>query len=316
METSYSDIRENIHIKYDEGYLKKILLNFYNQSLDSSNFNIENRNVSKILDYFFQDLIYRAKSKNGKYSPSEVLNNDQLLDSALKYIEEHRNFYHNKSDITNLKDFFFSSSMVGKITNFNPVIARKILEYYMPIKGATIFDYSCGFGSRMLGALCSQNNYQYIGIDPYTELYERLLLFSDWIRDTLKSNNKPILLNKKSEEFIPSLCEKIDLSFSSPPYFNYEIYTDSITQSYIKYPTYEEWKNYYMKNTILNIYRYTKENGIHAVNLQDTKRISIIEDWIKIATEIGFNLEEIRTIETAKRKTTKNENKLLIMKKK
>lgn len=315
MKTSYRDIRENIHIKYDEEHLKKILLNFYNQSLDSSNFNIENRNVSKILDYFFQDLIYRAKSKNGKYSPNEVLNNDQLLESALKYIEEHRNFYHNKSDITNLKDFFFSSSMVGKITNFNPVIARKILECYIPIKGATIFDYSCGFGSRMLGTLASPNHYQYIGVDPYTELCERLLLFSDWIQDTLKNNNKPIILNKESEEFVPFLYEQIDFSFSSPPYFN-EIYTDSTTQSYIKYPTYEEWKNNYMKNTILNIYRYTKANGIHAVNLQDTKRISIIEDWIKIATKIGFILEESRTISTVKRKTTKNENKLLIMRKK
>lgn len=315
MKTNYSDIRKNLHVEYNEEYLKNILLNFYNQILDNTNFRIENRNINKILDFFFQDLIYIAKSKNGKYSPNEIVNNDQLLELALNYIDNHRDFYHNKSDITNLKDFFFNSSMVGKVTNFNPVIARKIFEYYAP-ENATIFDYSCGFGSRLLGALSSKKHYQYIGVDPYTELIERLLIFADWIQDIIKDSNKPIIINQGSEEFIPSLCNKVDLSFSSPPYFNYEIYTDCNTQSYIKYPIYEEWKNNYITKTIFNIYRYTKSNGIHAVNLQDTKRISIIDDWIEISSEIGFKLEEIRTIETVKRKTTKNENKLLVMRKK
>ncbi len=315
MSIDYEYIRENIHVKYDELYLKKILLSFYNQSLDISTFSIENRNINKVLNYFFEDLLYNAKSKNGKYSPSQIINNDILLDIALKYINEHRNFYHNKSDITNLKDFFFSSSMVGKVTNFNPVIARKIFEYYMPFQNSTIFDYSCGYGSRMLGALSSKYDYNYIGIDPYTHLYKRLLLFSDWIKNTIHNNGDTILFNTGSETPIPSLFNKIDLSFSSPPYFNYEIYTEEYSQSYIKYPTYNEWKNNYILPTIINIYNYTKPNGLHIVNLQDTKRIKIIKDWLDIALATGFKLEEIRNIETLKRKSTKTENKLLVMRK-
>ena len=308
-------IREHIYHRYDEKYLKEILVAFSNQKLDCSNFDIENRNINKILNYFFEELIYKAKSKNGKYSPQEILESDELLKMALNYIDNHQSFYHKKSDEANIRDFFFSSSLVGKVTNFNPVIARKIYERYAPFKGATIFDYSCGFGSRMLGALSSEYEYYYIGVDPYKELYCRLLTFSNLILTTLKTNAKSQIFNVGSEHFIPELIGKIDLSFSSPPYFNYEKYTESESQSYIKFPTYEEWLQNYVTVTIKNIYQYTKEGGLHLVNLEDTKRIKIIENWLDIALEEGFILDSIDVIPTLKRNTSKNESKLLVLKK-
>lgn len=308
-------VREHIYHKYDEEYLKRILLAFSNQKIDCSNFDIENRNINKILNHFFEDLIYGAKSKNGKYSPKEVLDSDELLTIALNYIDSHQSFYHNKSDEANIRDFFFSSSTVGKVTNFNPVVARKIYERYVPFQEATIFDFSCGFGSRMLGALSSKYNYQYIGVDPYEELYLRLLTFSNWILTTLKNNATSQIFNVGSEHFIPKLVGKVDVSFSSPPYFNYEKYTESDSQSYIKYPTYEEWLQNYVVATIKNIYQYTKVGGLHLVNLEDTRRIKIVEDWIDIASSEGFELESIELVPTLKRNSSKNENKLLVMKK-
>lgn len=316
MESRLEDIRKSIYRKYDEDYLKRILIGFYKKQLDVTNFSIENRNISKILNHFFEDLIYRAKSKNGKYSPQDVISSDELLSSALSYIDQHRDFYQQKSDVANLRDFFFSSSMVGKVTNFNPVIARKIFERYVPFHGATIFDYSCGFGSRMLGALSSKFNYNYIGVEPYDELYQRLLIFLSWITRTLSIQSESCLYNLGSEIFIPDLVGKIDLSFSSPPYFNYETYTNSSTQSYIRYPKYYEWLENFVVETVKNIYVYTKKGGLHLVNLEDTKKIRLIDDWIKIALAIGFSLEQVEEIGTRRRTTNKNCNKLLVFKKK
>ena len=51
------NIRKNIYHNYNEEYLKKILVEFYNQTLDINNFNIENRNINKVLNNFFEDLI-------------------------------------------------------------------------------------------------------------------------------------------------------------------------------------------------------------------------------------------------------------------
>lgn len=315
MASRFDDIRQNIYRHYDEEYLKKILIDFYMQTLDVSNFSVENRNISKILNHFFEDLIYIAKSKNGRYSPKDVIDHDKLLQLALKYIDEHRNFYQQQSDVANLRDFFFSSSMVGKVTNFNPVIARKIYERFVPFNNAVIFDYSCGFGSRMLGALSSRYNYIYIGVDPYKELYKRLLEFSSWIINTLNNGATAQTINVGSEIFIPSLVDKIDLSFSSPPYFNYETYVDSETQSYIQFSEYEEWLKGYVTETIRNLYQYTKQGGLHLVNLEDTKRIKIIDDWIRIALSIGFSLESVETISTLKRSSSRNENKLVLFRK-
>lgn len=214
-----------------------------------------------------------------------------------------------------MRDFFFSSSKVGKVTNFNPVLARKIYERYIPFYGATIFDFSCGFGSRLLGALSSKYNYRYIGTDPYKELYLRLLKFSSWILTTLHNEASSKIYNLGSEVFIPQLINQIDLSFSSPPYFDYERYTESKTQSYIMFPTYDEWLKGYVVPTLKNIFEYTKDGGFHIVNLQDIKNTNLVSDWIDIASLQGFELDSIEYIPTLKRSSAKNENKLLVMKK-
>lgn len=86
MESRFEIIRNSIYRRYEEDYLKRILEDFCMQQLSLSDFNIENRNISKILNHFFDDLIYRAKSKNGKYSPNDIINNDELLKIALDYI--------------------------------------------------------------------------------------------------------------------------------------------------------------------------------------------------------------------------------------
>ena len=316
MESRFATIRNNIYRRYNDDYLRKILIDFQGQQLNTQNFSVENRNISKILNHFFDDLILSSKSKNGKYSPEEVINNDDLLKIALEYIEHHKNFYQQKSDVANLRDFFFSSSMVGKVSNFNPVIARKIYERYVPFDDAVIFDYSCGFGSRMLGALSSKYKYNYVGVEPYDELYQRLLIFRNWIASTLCNESSATIYNFGSEIFIPDLIGKVDLSFSSPPYFNYETYTECETQSYIRYPEYDEWLNNFVVETVKNIYMYTKDDGLHLVNLEDTRRIKLIQDWIEIASKIGFSLENIEEINVRKRETNKNNGKLLVFKKK
>lgn len=72
----------------------------------------------------------------------------------------------------------------------------------------------------------------------------------------------------------------------------------------------------FVVETVKNIYMYTKEGGLHLVNLEDTKRIQLIQDWIEIALKIGFSLEHIEEINTKRRPTNKNQNKLLVFKKK
>ena len=57
MESRFETIRNNIYRRYNDDYLRKILIDFQGQQLNTQNFSVENRNISKILNHFFDDLI-------------------------------------------------------------------------------------------------------------------------------------------------------------------------------------------------------------------------------------------------------------------
>jgi len=65
----------------------------------------------------------------------------------------------------NLRTAFFSKARyiwnAGR--NFLPIRAKAIYERFCPENGY-VYDYSAGFGGRMLGALSSKNNYTYIAV--------------------------------------------------------------------------------------------------------------------------------------------------------
>ena len=61
MESRFETIRNNIYRRYNDDYLRKILIDFQGQQLNTQNFSVENRNISKIFKYtsikFWAELI-------------------------------------------------------------------------------------------------------------------------------------------------------------------------------------------------------------------------------------------------------------------
>ena len=178
----------------------------------------------------------------------------------------------------------------GVATNYKPMNAKALYEKYCP-EGGVIYDFACGFGGRMLGALCSKNNLTYIGIEPNTETYNNLSGLLDFSLDILgKKENKSKIYKDVSEEFTMSK-ESIDFAFSSPPYFDVERYCEEETQCYIKYPEYDNWLEGYVRPTLVNIYNMLKSGKVLAVNVANNKNHNIKDDWQRIAEEVGFNYE-------------------------
>ena len=91
-----------------------------------------------------------------------------------------------------------------------------------------------------------------------------------------------------SEDFIPEK-ESIDLCFTSPPYFDTEKYSGESTQSYIKFPSENEWINGLLKKTIENCYYGLKKNGYMLINIANTPKYKFIEkETVNISNEVGF----------------------------
>lgn len=170
------------------------------------------------------------------------------------------------------------------VSNFRPTASASIYNYFCN-KGDTVLDMSCGYGGRLLGSHLS--NMKYIGFEPCVETYNGLRQMVD------DFNMDATIFNIGSEVGNSIKSKSIDLCFTSPPYYNTEKYSNEPTQSYIKYPSYDEWLNGFMKNTLLNCKRVIKNRKPIIINIANTKQSpNLVNDVVKMATGLGLILVE------------------------
>jgi hypothetical protein len=60
------------------------------------------------------------------------------------------------------------------VSNFSPAAAAAIYHHLLPEQGGIVFDPSCGWGGRLLGAIGCDKVHKYIGCDPSTETFKGL----------------------------------------------------------------------------------------------------------------------------------------------
>lgn len=161
-------------------------------------------------------------------------------------------------------------------------------------RGKIFITGNCGFGGRMLGALTSAKNLTYVGTDPNTETMYHLHELGRYIEEVTGRKDSYELHCCGSEE-ITSGENIIDFAFSSPPYFDLELYCDEETQSTAKYPELESWLEGFVRQTIRNIVRLLKKGSLYAVNIADFwtrtgEPVHYVDDWIRISEEEGAPL--------------------------
>ena len=174
------------------------------------------------------------------------------------------------------------------VQNFKPQHARSIVEHLCPVLWGNVYDYSCGYGGRLLGIGSSNMKYNYIGVEPNTETVKYLNYLNDLLDEAV--GVRGTIIQDVSEDYQPT---DIDCAFSSPPYFNLEKYSDEDTQCMVRYRTLDEWFSGYAEPTIENIYNGLNKDGIFATNIADyktygNKEYKVVDDWIQTSERIGF----------------------------
>lgn len=121
------------------------------------------------------------------------------------------------------------------------------------------------------------------------------------INDTGKLNTTgaklpPILQTHDPEIFNSGIG---DLSFTSPPYFFLECYTEdsqegnlSTGQSAGKGSNYLQWVKDFMYPTIINHFNFLKPGGYYTYNLKDLPKdgLFLYSDWLSACLDVGFEL--------------------------
>lgn len=264
--------------------------------------------------HIFPQIAYVKRSKKAK-SVYDSFMNDNDLYKSLKFLFKDR-----KTCTAPQLHSVMGVVLSNVFNNYNCCRMKALCEYFCP-NGGIVYDFSAGFGGRMLGCLSSKKVYRYIGVDPNTELQAGYKKMSSVITKAWKQLGDKREVSMKihcigSEEFCPvELHNKVDFSFSSPAYWDREYYCDEETQCYIKYPKLNDWLENYARPTIQNIFRLLKPNGIVGFNIGDYGKVKFVEHWLKIASDCGFEYQgriisqkESRIGSGHDRNTTKTEN--------
>jgi len=180
------------------------------------------------------------------------------------------------------------------VTNFKAQNAKAIVEHLCPVLWGNVYDYSCGYGGRLLGIGSSNFKYNYIGVEPNTETVAYLNYLNDVIDEA--TGVRGTIVQDVSENYQP---EDIDLAFSSPPYFNLEKYSNEETQCMVQFKTEDEWFEGYVAPTMQNIRKGLNSDGVFATNIADYKSYDrpepyeVTERWIQTAEKVGFKHDGI-----------------------
>ena len=303
-------------VYFNEDGIKEEILSVYNKNdvcFVENGVYTQLRNGLLLLDFLFPNL-HIATTCNEKKTVYERFNDDNILKKAI------HSFLSQNKTIFNLRTLFFTYARFYYDTpiNFSPMRAKLIYEHYCP-KDGTIYDYSAGYGGRMLGALASQQNFKYIAVEPNTNTFYNLNRLGQYIENTLEKDKSYQIYNLGSERFALAK-ESVDFVFSCPPFYKKENYSNEITQSIHSYPEYQKWLESYVRPTVRNSFIALKEKGVYGVDILNYtycgKTYHLIEDWIKIAEEEGFVYKDKVPIASKfRKKEDEGEHIYLFMKK-
>lgn len=213
----------------------------------------------------------------------------------------------------------FRISFSQYAVNFPPFVARFLYEKYTEdFKNQdiiNIYDPSAGWSGRLIGAMSveTKRNIHYIGTDPNTDhntengrtkYHEIADFFNTHVRSNrlVKKQHTYEIFQSGSEEIykIPAFQKykgKLDLVFTSPPYFAKEVYSDDAEQSCHKFSSYDRWRDGFLRPTLETAVEYLRSGRYLLWNIADAQFDNMLlpleQDSIDILKSLG--MEYIRT---------------------
>lgn len=170
----------------------------------------------------------------------------------------------------------------------NPLIIKYFITKYRAKK---ILDPSSGWGDRLIGAL-SSNIDLYVGIDPNICLHKNYQKIIKLLLPLSKNPHAIVqMLQMGFQEYQNPDNIKFDLIYTSPPYFDYEIYSSDNAQS-VKYANSEDqWLVNFIYKSVDKEIEYLIDKGHLVLYFSQQKGKTYMEKfffWIKSHKNIYY----------------------------
>jgi hypothetical protein len=218
-------------------------------------------------------------------SPMRVFKDDEMLRRAIRraFTIWPTRYSANASSLRRMLKTF---SGAASVSNYRPTIARAVISKYSP-EGGDVLDFAAGYGGRFAGALAAQRSY--IGIEPNRAQIRGFQRMKAAIRAQGFGLPSARFIEGAAETQLPKLPPQCtDLVFSSPPFFDWERYSNGKNQSFKRYPSYDEWQFKFLRPVLANSFRVLRKKGYMVINVTDGNRRPTLAEIQDLARICGF----------------------------
>jgi len=205
----------------------------------------------------------------------------------------------NKSLIINTAAYedniYEAFSRHSKMCNtFNPTIMINCAKsYFIDLKQLKVLDTSLGWSDRCIASIAMECS-EFVAFDPNFELKPG---FDKLIKDCGVKNYKfisePFLFKKEYKDYF-------DFVFSSPPFYNVEIYNNG-KQSINDINSYPEWIDKFYKQYLTDAYNCTVPGGLIAFYIEDVGGLTMGQDTCAIMDSLAERYKDFGFIQTENR---------------
>jgi len=234
----------------------------------------KNKELHSITDYFSQSC--RVK----------CINNLKSNESPLEYFQKHKtdiiqDIFSQKGKNKELmyNDFIeYMYQNTKQCTNFNTTVVISLLKFLKPKR---FLDPSAGWGDRLVGAIAY--GCDYTGVDPsdcMNPIYHNII-------NELVPRNQRDKYNIIQSGFETAIIESnyYDLVFTSPPFFDFEIYEKSSSQSLEKFNTLDKWLKGFLFPLAEKAYSALLKDGNFGLYISDYTGISFTKELFQYISE-------------------------------
>mmetsp|Transcript_136285 Transcript_136285/g.236426 ORF Transcript_136285/g.236426 Transcript_136285/m.236426 type:complete len:482 (-) Transcript_136285:146-1591(-) len=151
---------------------------------------------------------------------------------------------------------------IRECTQFKPTLALSIIRI---LKGTRVLDFSSGWGDRLMAAIAA-NVDRYVGVDPNADLQPG---YSAIIAQFADHPERFTMVQAPFQTAVLPVGETYDLVFTSPPYFNFELYSNPNDQSAVEGTGLVDWLMDFLFEALDKSWGRLDDGGNMAIHIVD-----------------------------------------------
>jgi len=270
MDTMFKNIVEYRAYYDHENYNN--LVPYRKKSTTIKNYHGDYDKYNKIMEYFAEHIRLRARRSTQTESVLTWYKNHT------KKIVKHCISEYQAINAKTIRESVYR--LHYECTEFRITHLCALIDLWKPKR---ILDFSAGRGARLMAALSRPNVELYCGVDPDPTVHQAYADMIQYVKEyNISHNNTNVseyrLIQGAFEEISESQLDPdskgFDLVFTSPPYFDLEVYSDDTKQSIVQYPNVTNWLGKFMFPSIIKAWKLLQKGGILGLAINDPGEFS------------------------------------------